>query len=248
MATLRVVAIVAVLLACSGAARAPPFRCLRPFGALSAFEAQSMQAKDNCDFGFMRVTDARAEVVCNAGAANDTESGCFATVSFSAVTPKAVSPEFKMDNARFSFSMGVGKNTVNYKGFDGAGYSVCCSMLEGAACEWLPRSADDPRTRLAATACPLHTPATAVRGSVRKPLHRIDAGKWDAVIAFHRNPDMDHDSVVGKLLVPFTVTEAMIADALAATSTAAAAAPADSDLAGGGAVVTVKKENTEEDL
>lgn len=242
----------------------PSFRCSRPFDVLDKFKFPTKfknNKNENCKFRYMYISDATVNVSCGLDNSDDGSGSCYATVRFSGERLTALPPG--VEDARYTLELrAVNVSTVNYKGFDHNGYSVCCALLDEAHCEWSNDSDGDPpkptsaavgeaeqnsqsanttvdnepdptvtathRKRvLRSIACPLYAseavPAAgntatdpkaaavvSLSGSVRRPLHTLASKTWEARLIFYLRGE-----VVGRLSIPFQVTEADLAKALA---------------------------------
>ena len=82
-------------------------------------------------------------------------------------------------------------STIDYKGDDDTGYSMCCAFVNGAECEWYETAEGLKAQRV--VRCPLNeeldeetlrafTEGTrpVVTGAVVKPLHTLTPGLWEA--------------------------------------------------------------------
>ncbi|CUE60288.1 Hypothetical protein, putative, partial [Bodo saltans] len=167
---------------------------------------------------------------------------------------------------------------ITYKGFDGLGYDLCCDFLNASSahCEWedtkkdtvaggdessssssLPPSEQEDaatqqqriprgqRLHHCAVTNPLTPSGRIVSGSIRKPLHKIVAGDWEVRWTLRRGSE-----TVGRLIVPFHITDEMLSGGTSQqvdTSASSAAAPAASaplvdSPTTGTAVVTVEEQ------
>jgi hypothetical protein len=288
---LLVILIVVVVDASSAAAAVSstgkhPFRCSRPFSALDKFAPSAMHRRENCEFQFLEVHNARVDVECDGENTNGT-GGCYATLHLElAITDqKLIEHELPQDSHEDVVSgrsrahyhpyytlelHALNHSRITYKGFDGLGYDLCCDFLNAssAQCEWdgedisapTPQADADPlkdeEQRKATRRQRMHycavTDASSPRGrlisgSVRKPLHKIIAGDWEVRWTLRRGTE-----TVGRLSVPFEVTQATLSGGGAQQSrhesdhpAAAAAAVPSADV--GTAVVTVRDDHQDED-
>jgi hypothetical protein len=187
-----------------------------------------MDPKNNCLFSFLRVVDAGVDVLCSAESSQS--GGCYASLWLHG---ERGIPSHD-DKARYTIELrALNDSVVRYKGMDGNGYSVCCSMITGNAskCDWLPRENIDAKTvtavedshqrrDLVPSFCVLENdeaegealsgesvPSEPVfRGEVLKPLHKLIAGSWEATVTFSAKGE-----AYGRLVVPFVVTPQHIA-------------------------------------
>ncbi|RNF24463.1 uncharacterized protein Tco025E_02526 [Trypanosoma conorhini] len=145
---------------------------------------------------------------------------------------------------RFSLRLrAFNDSVVEYKGFDQNGYSMCCDLIQGAECAWAGEGGssaaahspavtqegdggstpDAPRRREAViVSCPLRSPVVpgvVFRGVVRKPLHRLLLTEWEARLEFWRGRREERETL-GRVLVPFRLTEEDVASAYAADAAA----------------------------
>uniref|UniRef100_A0A7S1PZ27 Uncharacterized protein n=1 Tax=Neobodo designis TaxID=312471 RepID=A0A7S1PZ27_NEODS len=224
----NIVLIVAALLAVN-AESTPPFRCFRPFKSLDGFSPKFMHRRDNCDFDFLRIENASAELRCGSntvatptGASGGEAAGCSVTVRLNATT-KAPGEHLGLDGVRYTLKLGKGGKQIHYKGFDGRGFSACCALVDGAVCDWEDAGNGTKAQRVAE--CPLHKAAgTAFSGTVSRPLHTFVPGKWSAFVAFHRDVASE-ETLTGRLVVSFDVPDDM--EASASSSNAVATVNAD---------------------
>lgn len=171
-----------------------------------------MTAEENCAFDYIKILEASAQLVCDESAADATRPCDSVKLSFTGTKTKNVDG----DDAQYQVVLrAVNASKVHYKGHDGTGYSVCCSLLHApnASCSWL-RSSEDEFTTLRIDHCLLNRPPSTsvgssvndqprnlnLSGNVTKPLHRLLEGPWEGTIIFLR-----HKKVVGRLVIPFSV-------------------------------------------
>ena len=186
------------------------YRCFRPFKALDGFSPKFMNRKDNCHFDFLRIDDASASISCDQRSTDETSSesvsvastgGCTVTVRFNA-TATVPKNTLVHDGARYTLKLGKGGKQIHYKGFDGRGFSACCSLASSAECEWV--DVNGTKTHVMKQ-CPLHqSKGTTFSGAISRPLHTFVPGQWSAFLMFHTNTVSD-DSLTGRLVVPFEV-------------------------------------------
>ena len=191
------------------------FKCMRPFAALSSFNSKSMRASENCNFGYFVVDNCTAAIACD----RDIDRTCRIQVNFSGTLTSASEKKkhpilshidnanemFARDDARYTLHLSLGGKTINYNGFNGRGYSSCCSLEGMGHCEWegdslmvrecdLFRRLDDDSWDSSSEDAPV------VKGSVSKPLHTLVPGNGSVQLEFY------HDTVaLGKLRIPFEV-------------------------------------------
>lgn len=256
-----------------------------------------MHRRDNCEFQFVQVQDARVQVECEKGTGDTTNEneggvgGCYATLALdlSVTGQKLIEHELPQDSHEDVVSGRVrahyhpyytlelhalNHSKITYKGFDGLGYDLCCDFLNASSahCEWedtkntvaggdesssssLPPSEQEDaatqqqriprRQRLhhCAVTNPLTPSGRIVSGSIRKPLHKIVAGDWEVRWTLRRGSE-----TVGRLIVPFHITDEMLSGGTSqqvdtsASSAAAASAPLVDSPTTGTAVVTVEEQ------
>jgi hypothetical protein len=199
------------------------FRCFRPFGALSTFKPSAMKGRENCIFEFMEIKSATAVPTCRGGETS-AEAGCKVRVEVEALRIRKLK-DFS-DSARYTLELrSVNDSTINYKGFDGNGYSLCCAFIDDSRCEWVEEAdahlphedvsvAKPKRQRLKPKECSVFTAPTfgeadqeqgsspVIKGHVEKPLHTYSVGHWEAKLTFWRDQE-----IVGKLSIPFQLTQ-----------------------------------------
>ncbi|EAN77501.1 hypothetical protein, conserved [Trypanosoma brucei brucei TREU927] len=223
----------------SGSNTTVGFRCMRPFASLPRFSSTSMDAAENCKFKRYNVLNASAVVKCESTGNATGKAEPTAVTSTCSVTIHAAFRTMgggKDDNAdaadvyRYSLQLrAINNSVVHYKGFDQNGYGLCCSFIEGAKCTWEERETSgvqEAKQEVNATtsqaptvkepavvSCPLHhgeEEHIAFRGSTVKPLHRLVVGNWEARLEFWRGGPSNRE-VLGRLLVPFRLTDENIA-------------------------------------
>lgn len=236
---LLIIACLVVFAVVGHCAEPPSFRCFRPFKSLDGFSPKFMHRRDNCAFDFMHIVNASATVRCSAsyepghaalagagtagsgGAPQKEENGCVVEISFNA-TVAETRQALGADSARYTLKLGKGGKQIHYKGFDGRGFSTCCTMADGADCEWI--TVNDTKKQRVNT-CPLTGPVgTEFAGHVSRPLHTYVPGKWSAFVNFYRDV-VDDDTLVGRLVVPFEVPEVDVAAASEANAVVSVAQP-----------------------
>ena len=187
---------------------------------------------EKCHFGHFNLREATAYVLCHNEVEFD---NCRITISFQGVetSMRERNQEYRLlnqqpesrnmknglnladtdrvkteqitDDARYTLHLSLGGKTINYNGFNGRGYSSCCSLEGMGHCEWegdslmvrecdLFRRLDDDSWDSSSEDAPV------VKGSVSKPLHTLVPGNGSVQLEFY------HDTVaLGKLRIPFEV-------------------------------------------
>nr|CCC93298.1 conserved hypothetical protein [Trypanosoma congolense IL3000] len=241
---------------------APSFRCMRPFASLPRFSSASMDVADNCRMRRFVVVNASARMKCvlergvaesngapGMGRASDPTCAVTLHTNFRLLNDgekslddtSSASGGGVVDAYRFSLRLrALNKSVIHYKGFDGNGYSMCCSLIEGAACRWEEDCGAGKNVNVdclkgpvpkepLVVSCPLYNRQgeggdANFQGRFTNPLHRSAVGWWEARLEFWRVGGTSDREVLGRLLVPFRLTEDDIS--LAGSTKAASASGA----------------------
>ena len=168
----------------------------------SFYSCGTQHHDENCHFGHFNLREATAYVLCHNEVEFD---NCRITISFQGVetSMRERNQEYRLlnqqpesrnmknglnladtdrvkteqitDDARYTLHLSLGGKTINYNGFNGRGYSSCCSLEGMGHCEWegdslmvrecdLFRRLDDDSWDSSSEDAPV------VKGSVSKPL------------------------------------------------------------------------------